>query len=195
MSLRSDITTRAIVLLRTSAGEGSVRVLLYTETLGLVIALATSAREERSKLRSHLQVGTLGTFSLVRGRDVWRAVGATDTQNTYFTLSGRRKAQEAAARVLASVRQFVHGEGPDPYLFSVLSEFLSSVVSIEDSHVSGAECVAVLRILSALGYVREDSATKEFLSVSYDTATLARALGARPLLVRTVNEAIGASGL
>ena len=56
MLQKREVHTRAIVIARRSAGEGSVRVSLYTEELGLVSALVTSAREERSKLRPHLMV-------------------------------------------------------------------------------------------------------------------------------------------
>lgn len=195
MSAHRKLTTRGIVLARHSAGEGSARVMFYTESLGLVTALAKSAREERSKLRPHLMAGTMGTFSLVQGRDVWRITGATETANIHFELGERAAAKEAAARLLSALRQFVHGEGENPYLFETLSGFFLTLPAVADADIAPAECMAMLRMLSALGYVREGPETAAFLPVAYDPATLEHARQERPSLVRIVNEAIAASGL
>ncbi len=195
MSVAREVTVRAIVVARRSAGEGSVRISLYTDSLGLISALAKSAREERSKLRPHLQVGTTGVFSLVKGRDVWRVTGATSTENSYFALAGKKSAQEAAARVIAIVRQFIRGEGSDPYLFSVLFGFFRALPEMEEEYALEAECVAVLRVLAALGYVREDPHMTSFLDISYDAATLKQVRVSRASLVRLINEAISESGL
>ncbi|MES2134655.1 MAG: recombination protein O N-terminal domain-containing protein [Patescibacteria group bacterium] len=194
MSVR-EVTARGIVVARRSAGEGSVRISLYTDSLGLVSALAKSAREERSKLRPHLQVGTTGVFTLVKGRDVWRIIGATNTENSYFSLSGKSDAQEASARIIAVVRQFIRGEGSDPYLFSALFGFFTALPPMDQEYVLEAECVTVFRVLSALGYVREELATQAFLDIAYDIGTLKAVRESRPTLVRRINEAISESGL
>jgi len=190
-----EVTARAIVVARRSAGEGSARISLYTDSLGLVTALAKSAREERSKLRPHLQVGTTGVFSLVKGRDIWRVIGATGTENSYFALSPKKSAQEASARVIGVVRQFIRGEGSDPYLFSALFGFFRALPSIDEEYVPEAECAVVLRILAASGYVREDADMGRFLDIAYDDATLKQVRASRRSLVRLINEAISESGL
>ena len=196
MYAKREVTTRGIVLSRPSAGEGSIRVLLYTEDLGLVSALAKSGREERSKLRAHLQSGTVGTFSLVKGRDVWRVTGAVETQNAHFSLLDKT-AQEAAARILMSMRQFVRGEGADLFLFKTLYGFLESLPSVDSELILPAESIAALRLFAALGYVRRDAFTEEFLmdEGTYGAHVLARAAEERQKIVRTINEAISASGL
>ncbi len=53
----------------------------------------------------------------------------------------------------------------------------------------------MLSVLSALGYARESEETAEFLPAAYGPAILERARHKRSVLVRTVNEAIAASGL
>lgn len=195
MSAHRKLTTRGIVVGRMSSGEGSARVILYTEELGMVHALARSSREERSKLRPHLLEGTHGVFTLVKGKDAWRMTGATGTANVFFEVGDRAAAKEAAARVLSSVRQFIRGDGPDPRAFETLSGFVSSLPALADREIAPAECVAVLRLLSALGYVREDAGTAAFLAPGYGPDVLARAAAARAQLLRLVNEAIAASGL
>lgn len=195
MSVGREITVKGIVVGRRQSGEGSVRVSVYTDALGLISALAKSAREERSKLRPHLQVGTIGTFTFVRGRDVWRVTGAIKTSNVFFTLESNNFSKESAARVLKTVRHFIRGEGSDPYLFSVLFGFLRAIPFLEDRFVLDAECVAVLRMLSALGYVRDDEQAERFLSASYDVRSLEKVQHSRTHLVALINEGINASGL
>jgi hypothetical protein len=194
-STNREITLRGIVVARRSSGEGSVRVSLYTDALGLVSALAKSAREERSKLRPHLQVGTLGTFTLVKGRDVWRITGALNAENSYFALAGKPEAQAASARVLSIVRQFVRGEGSDPYLFSALFDFFRALSGMGMEDMPAAECVAILRLLAALGYIGEDPRMAPFLKISYAPALLADAKASRKYLVQFINEGIAVSGL
>lgn len=192
--LKREVHTRGVVIARHSAGEGSVRVTLYTEELGLVRAVAKSAREERSKLRPYLLTGTRGTYSLVKGKVEWRVTGAVDCRMTYYE-TDVREAQEAAERILAIVRQFVHGEGRDEELFIALYDFLQSLPELVKEDIQIAEYVAVLRILAALGYVAKTDGVEEFISAEYSAALLARANMRRKDLVSLINHGLGASGL
>ena len=183
MSKSRDITLRGVVIGRAQAGEGSVRVDVLTDEYGLVSALATSGREERSKLRSHLQVGTYGTYTLVKGVGTWRVVGATDVTNSHFSVAAcsaeaRQAKQQASSRVISLVRQLVKGEVRDAGLFDALWEFVVALPSIPDGEVAAAERRSVGRILAALGYVPES------------------VLGGTDAgLVRAINEGLAASGL
>jgi recombinational DNA repair protein (RecF pathway) len=168
---------------------------MYTDSLGLVHVLAKSAREERSKLRAHLQEGTVGLFTLVRGTANWRVTGAVRTENIFFTLADRQKAKESVASVIAMVRQFVRGEGNDPYFFSAFFGFLHSVHLLPDEHVRDAEYIAVLRMLAALGYVENRNNISPFLEDHFDVNAVMSAIKFRPLIIRTINEGIVASGL
>jgi DNA repair protein RecO len=195
MSLAPERTVRAVVIGRHPAGEGSARILLYTDKLGLIHALAKSAREERSKLRSHLVEGTRGVFSLVRGASFWRLTGVVKSENIYFAPSLRAHAKESAARVFGVVRQFVRGEGSDPFFFEALWEYLSALPRFSDDEASTAECVVVLKLLAALGYVSPDGGTERFLEAPYEGAVFEEARGARARIVAAINEGIAASGL
>lgn len=189
------IVAKGIVIGRHMVGEGSVKTLLYTDALGLIWGLSQSARAERSQLRAHLQEGTRGTFSLLKGRDVWRITGATDTVNAHFSFSDNTEAQKASARVVGFVRQFVRGEGTDPYFFQTLWGFLEALPHEDAETLRSAECVAVLRMLAALGYVEGDERVSPFLSLSYDVPLLAEATRIRSALIKVINEGMHASGL
>lgn len=194
MSGEQKIVVKAVVIGRRSSGEGSVRVILYTDALGLVTALSKSGREERSQLRAHLQAGTYGLFSLVKGRDTWRVAGVMDTKNAHFESEGNPEAQESLQRVLSLVRQFVRGEGEDAYFFETLWGFVEGL-SASAGSLKDSERVAVLRLLSALGYVESSPNIAEFLKPGYSHAILKNAPGARASLTSAINEAITASGL
>lgn len=167
MSGKPNLITRGVVVGRASAGEGSMRALIYTDALGLVQAMAKSGREERSKLRAHLTTGTQGTFVLIKGANGWRVTGATGCRNAHFITTDSVR-QTSIARVLALVRQLVHGEGAHDGLFEALDEFFTL----------GDERRAVGRIMVALGYL-----TSEDLKAPPETLTLA------------INRGLAASGL
>lgn len=177
------------------SGEGSARVLLYTDSAGLLWAHAQSAREERSQLRSHLQIGTRGKFSLVKGKDVWRVVGVAETMNMHFALADRADAQRTLQRVLLFVRQFVRGEGSDPYFFSVLWGFFDTLSSHTGERLKDAEHAVVLRMLAALGYVEGGESVSHFLQATYDEKTLDSFSKERKAVLSVINEGITASGL
>lgn len=194
MSVRHEITTEGIVIGRFSAGEGSVRVQMYTEALGLISALAKSGREERSKLRPHLQAGTHGTYTCIKGERDWRLLGAIGTHNYYFALAGRPAAQTAAARVVSVVRQLVHGEEVDARLYRALAGFLSALPSLADTEVRVAERLAVARILFSLGYV-EGKAVPHLSGETYAPAPLKELVPFQHQLTVIINEGLSASGL
>lgn len=186
-----EVTTRALVLAQHPSGEGSMRVVLYSEQLGLVRVSARSAREERSKLRPFLIPGTRGTYSLVRGRGEWRMTGVVGGRSSYFECTP--DASASGVRILELVRHLVHGESPDAELFTVLWEFFE-VLPTMGTDVRIAEYVVALRILAALGYVAPETAG-DFLGTSYEAAFIARAAVRRAALVRIINEALSASQL
>lgn len=189
------MVARGVVIRKSPSGDGSVRVLLYTDSVGLVWAHVQSAREERSQLRLHIQVGTRGLYSLVKGRDVWRLSGISRTENLHFSLGGRAEAQKTLQRVLLFVRQFVRGEGTDPYFFSVLWGFLDSLSSHENDALKDVENAVVLRMLAALGYVEGGDDVSPFLRASYDPDTIEVFSKKRKEVLAVINEGISASGL
>ncbi len=194
MSLKREVHTRGVVVARRAAGEGSARVLIYTEELGLIHAVAKSAREERSKLRPYLLSGTRGHYSFVKGKAEWRVTGAVGCRTVFYETE-EHAAHESATRILALVRKFVHGEGRDDGLCTALFEFLESLSTLTPKDIQIAEYVAVLRILAALGYVAQTDGIEEFMSAEYSAALFARAQTRRHDLVELINRGLGASGL
>lgn len=194
MSKVHDIGTRGIIINRFSSGEGSVRVHIFTESFGLISALAQSVREERSKLRPHLQVGTFGYYDLVRGARSWRVVGAVETKNYYFS-HGNQKVQSAAARVLSLLRQLVTGEERDESLFRCVWNFFSALSFITNDTAVRAERFVVLQILAALGYVAKEAVPTLEEEFDYSVAALHALESFESDMRRAIKNGFVASGL
>lgn len=191
---KREIHTRGVVIARRAAGEGSVRVLLYTEELGLVRAVAKSAREERSKLRPYLIPGTRGAYSLVKGKAEWRVTGVVNARTSYFECVEPTQ-QQSSTRVVELIAHFVHGEGADPDLFRSLWDYLEALPTLSAADVRIAEYVAVLRILAALGYVAPRESISEFMDATYSAAILAAASKKKRDIVSSIHDGFEASGL
>lgn len=195
MSSKREVTSYGVVIGRAPSGEGSARVFLYTESDGLVAALARSGREERSKLRPHLQVGSVGSYTLVFGLRDTRVIGAVETSNILSTLVDAPAAAMAAARVMSVLRQLIYGEGVNEELFQALWHFLHALPSLSEEEVRIAERLAMVRILRALGYVPQLANIPHLDETQITPETLKAVEGFERELVVAINEGLAASGL
>lgn len=114
--------TEALVLGGEPQGEGSKRFALFTRELGFLSTVATSVREERSKLRYGLQDFSLSELSLVRGRELWRVTNATLVENLYTAFRSTPDAVRMFSRVFRLLRRLVVGEEKNERLFDAVRE-------------------------------------------------------------------------
>lgn len=130
-------STRGFILGSTPSGEASKIYLIYTEDFGLVRARAQSVRLLTSKLRYNLEDYSFGTFSLVKGREIWRLTGAEKLDSS-GSLSPTR------ARVLNLVKRLVQGEEKNEKLWKALLLLTEKEMK---------EPLILVYILDALGYL------------------------------------------
>lgn len=146
--------TDALVLGGEPSGEGSRRLVLFTKELGLLSAIATSVRAERSKLRYGLQDFSYTNVALVRGRDSWRVTNATLVQSIAVSFRDFSEARELFARIAKLLRRLLSGEERNDRLFVVVRETFAYLARVPAAQpLEQAEIVLVLRILSLLGYL------------------------------------------
>jgi len=139
-------TTRGFILGSVPSGEASKLYHLYTDDFGLIFAKAQSVRLLTSKLRFNLEDYSFGTFSLVRGREVWRLTGAGEKiTNVRFA--------RIHARVLNLVRRLVHGEEKNPELFRALEYMMKGIESEAPHDTDAFELLILIHVLSSLGYI------------------------------------------
>jgi len=130
-------STPGFILGSSPSGEASKIYLIYTEDFGLVRAKAQGVRLITSKLRYNLEDFSFSSFSLVRGREVWRLTGALkmDTQPKFPVVQ---------ARVLNFVKRLVQGEEKNEKLWKNLLLITKTEMS---------EPLILAHILDALGYM------------------------------------------
>lgn len=131
--------TKAIVIEAYDSGEHDRSYKLFTREYGLIIAHAKSVRKLESKLRAHILPRTISLVTLVKGREVWRLVGAEE--------------QKSPNRYIHDVTQLVQrlmkGEGEHTVLYDRLISFLDKVGSFEELK---ARILLYYIVLVDLGY-------------------------------------------
>ena len=157
--------TKALILGNTLIGESNRFIDVFTEDLGRIRAVARSVREERSKLRFSLQDFSVLGISLVRGKEVWRIVGARNDFNFYYELIERKEERDAMVRLLFLLRRLLNGEEENKDLFRVITKALSFLRehSLNKEQLNTFECLTALRVLYNLGYVAKDTKNERFL--------------------------------
>jgi DNA repair protein RecO len=193
--MHQKFLTNGIVLAKRSAGESNTAVLLLTEDLGLVRAVARSARREDSRLRYGLEPLMQGRYTLLRGRYEWRLVGAGDISRDIISASPVRILR--AGRIAKLLLRLMPGEEASPELYRSVAEGLRALARMEEQEDADAvECVVVLRVLSRLGYLPRLPAIEPFVEADFFSLELAAsAKRSRALLIKLINDSLSASGL
>ncbi len=187
--------TDGFVLSARPVGESNHYLSILTRDLGLVRATARSSREERSKLRYALQSYARATISLVHGKEMWRIVGAV-AAGSILPAAGEHRAlgREIVARVARLLERLIPGEGGDAVLFETVDQ-LAGIVRADErvsrEALANVECIAVLRILRALGYLGDDATLDTFNTPSpFSLDAVVQFDSLRPRAIARINAAL-----
>lgn len=114
--------TRSIILESYDQGEHDRAYKIFTREFGLLICQAKSIRKLESKLRPHVLPRTLSLVTLVKGREVWRLVGAENEalDSKYIH------------EVTILLKRFIRGEGTHKALYDRLILFMNSSSSYDE---------------------------------------------------------------
>lgn len=188
--------TKALFLGSYSFGEDSRMGVLFTEHFGLLKVVCQGSRRNSSKLNFHLGVPSRCEVTLVRGKEYWRLVGASEGELYWKTFENERKKLEALSRLFSFLPRFIHGEGSGSVIYPLLGEFASSLKHTKESNIILLEGLALGRILRELGYFPE---SKElaflFIENSFSENLIREAGGKKKLLFTAINTAIQESHL
>ncbi len=179
-----------VVLGKRNYREADSLVWLFTSQ-GLLRAKATGVRKEESKLRYGIEPLTRARYSVVRGKHEWRLVGVEAVSRSY--VSAPFAGRQAIARVARLLGRLIHGQEPSAELHATVLSSFDALAAAESPEA--VEVVAVLRILSHLGYLPQTDALAPFIDSEFSVELSAKALEAKALLVRTINESLQATGL
>lgn len=175
----------ALVLAHTGVKEHDALIWLLTREHGLVYAMAQGIRKESSKLRYALREFSHVRVSLVRGRAMWRVVGALPhEQHTPVT---EITTLTAHARVCGLIKALVETNEPDIHLFDVCV----SGFALLRTNAPHAEEIFVARVLHTLGYMPTRTEYEALLACDNQAVEIPHA--ARTLLIKDINTALSES--
>ena len=132
-------TTECFVLEGYERAEHDRVFALFTREFGLVLAHAKSIRKLESKLRAHVLPGNMATVTLVKGKEVWRLVGAQEKNNP----------KKFMPDIIFYLRRFVKGEGANKALYDRIVSLTERLETYDESKV---RTLLLYVILVSLGY-------------------------------------------
>ncbi len=143
--------TSAYILERIPYKEHAVLVCAFTKTLGTVWMIVEGYALPQSKLRGHIQPYSHVSLELIRGKHMWRVVGA---RRGMHVLDHHSMHQKIWAELLHSVRTFIAPEEPHTVLFEGLETFLKYGREGVSHEILYEQALMQLgHILSAGGYI------------------------------------------
>lgn len=187
--------TEAFILKGYDSNDADRFLNLFTRELGLVKAVAKSARRERSKLRYSLQDYSVGNIALVRGRDVWRVTGAQEEYSMYHALKHDQKKLMLFGRIMFLLRRLLQGEERNEYLFETILSCFTFLEQCESNErtLKGVEYITTLRLLYSLGYVAKDD--EMFETTTFPEKLLAKVLSDEERIALLIEHALMESHL
>jgi recombinational DNA repair protein (RecF pathway) len=191
------LNSRAIVLGFSDAGESSRFVYLLGERCGHVLCMAQSIRQMNSKQRLHLKLFSLVHVSLVCGRTM-RVRSSVEklAVASYMINCGKSDNLAVLARLCRLVQKFAPLHDNDLRLYDTLYFFIVYLLKSDREYLKEIELLAVLWILSDLGYIEENDITENLLSaLHFDEPRALFIREHKVCITQLVNNAIRASGL
>ena len=181
-------TTEAFVIKNLPSKETNKTYFLFTKDLGLVRATAQSIRSAGSKLKGHLEDFYFTRVSLVKGREVWRITGAESIAQKPFYKNQQKLS--VLKNVFELLLRLIHGEEKNENLFSVIETFYEYLSNNELSadNLKNLEVIIVLRVLSALGYLKDIKGLGDFIeNHEISTDLLSDCAGKRKSAIAEIN--------
>jgi DNA repair protein RecO len=114
-------TTKCLVIESFDQGEHDRVYKLFTREFGLIMAHAKSIRKLESKLRAHVLPRTVGRVTLVRGKEIWRLVGAEEGVD----------APEITHEIAELIKRFIRGEGTHKALYDRMVQLMDKSPNYE----------------------------------------------------------------
>jgi len=157
----SIYTTPALVLNIRPYGDNDMILTILTKKFGVLRAVATGLRKEKSKLRFSLQLLSLADISLVKGKGIWRVTNAKHSESLLT-----EKRINLLEKIKLTITRLVQGEETGN-----LFEIVTKGILIDTDDVDAVEMIIILRILNDLGYI-EGIGLEEFLKSTEITQEL-----------------------
>ncbi len=124
-----NISTRAVVLGRRDLGEADKVLVLYTEKLGKISAIAKGAKRQKSKFAAHIEPGSLINLELASGKTFYIVTGAATIERYTFT---SLPAMQALFLWLEIVEHVTQTDEINAELFNLVARGIAAAEHIAD---------------------------------------------------------------
>jgi DNA repair protein RecO len=156
----------------------------------MISLLASGVREQKSKLRHLLTLGTTGTFEFVEGKEVKRLTTVLPKkkfEKIFLSIEKRR----VFSHVVNFIERVVVGEQENHDLYNYLLEGLEILENVEMQEVDcqTLEMAMVINILEVLGYWNGEEYT------GYSAEVLVSIKNNKENLLKNINRAIESTHL
>ncbi len=185
--------TEAFVIKSISAGEANKRVWLFTRDFGLVMAAVQGVRKPSAKLQGHISDYSYIKVDLVKGREVWRLIGA-DVIDDYLLNNTRNPLARSFVRSLTLIDRFLIDEGPHQEVFDHIAACGNVLLQGSVDHKS-FDAVSLWRMLVLLGYIAVEDRDKDLMYTPLQDALQLVSTETRARLILASNTAIKESHL
>ncbi len=180
--------TDAFILKSAPSGEANRRVWLFTREFGHIVAVVQGVRKQGAKLQMQLSDYSLCSVDLVKGRDVWRLVSASEMQNPFIGRNANGLGR-AFVRTLSAVERFCHGEEANEALFLHLLECMN-VLFETGLDAKSFDTVSLWKTLATLGYIAVEEVDETLFRRSFIDAVRTIDSTTRSRLIKAINETI-----
>jgi DNA repair protein RecO len=136
-------------------GEAGKVITIFTREMGLVTAIGQGIRLEKSKLRYSTQDLSWASFSLVKGKEFWRLVGA-DRICSNLSLKKEKTKHAILKPTTLILKRLFHGDTAHPEIFDTIKsvvDFIDHENNPNEEQMKIVESFVVIKILYHLGYV------------------------------------------
>lgn len=185
-------TTEGFLVWARGSGEADRNLLFFTKDFGMILAHATSVRHSKSKLRPHIAIGVPLSITLLRSKTRWKITEAIAIGEK---LAPKSAGYKTFAQILSVLKSLVHGEEKNEPLFKSVLElhhYLCDSQTITGD-LPEAECLAMIKILHALGYGEPKSEIAD--DASFDSETFSKIKNHKKELIAGINKALRETGL
>lgn len=165
--------TDGFILKSVNFGEANKLYFIFTKDFGLIKATAQGVRLLKSKLRYNLSDFSFGSFSIVRGQEIWRLTSSNSLSLRVFSRSNP-EVFSLISRIFSLLLRLLHGEEKNDLLFDTLKEGINFLEqdNLTPDNLANFECILALRILSNLGYIGSLGDFDQFTKSPYFTSEL-----------------------
>jgi DNA repair protein RecO len=147
---------------------------VLSRDLGLVMLLAQGVREQKSKLRHLLTLGTIGTFEFVEGKEVKRLTSIFP-ESHFESIFQHLYKRNVFSHVVTFISRLMLGEMDSDVLYLDFIKGLNYLENSTDDTVGESiEIVMIVNLLTNLGYF-DEAENLDFIEKDFEYIKLNKA--------------------